>query len=392
MFKFSNILPFASLEFFAFMLFVILLILFSKRFFQKRIKFEWIIAFISFSYLFFLFPKPIQLFGLLIYLYGIYYLFARKLHYENLLLPIILISLPLFFMKFINVNPGIDLKNGIIQTIFQVAGLSFITFRVIQLYIDERENAEKVSFLSFFNFTTFIPTLLIGPLDKFNRFNTEIKSAYASINAENYLLAFNFLLKGLVYKFIIAEAINRFVMSHLINDGSVIYHLTMMYTYLVFLFFDFAGYSLLAMSFGKFIGISVPFNFDKPFLSENPKMFWQRWHKSLGDWLNDYFFKPVFKELTSKNILTSIKRQNIALFLTFTLMGFWNGFELHFIISGVLFGLYSMIHNYYFYLCKKNKKDVLFGNLNPTIVKYISIFILFNCVAIAIYIFSGKLF
>jgi membrane protein involved in D-alanine export len=295
-------------------------------------------------------------------------------------------------MKFINVNPGIDLKNGIIQTIFQVAGLSFITFRVIQLYIDERENAEKVSFLSFFNFTTFIPTLLIGPLDKFNRFNTEIKSAYASINAENYLLAFNFLLKGLVYKFIIAEAINRFVMSHLINDGSVIYHLTMMYTYLVFLFFDFAGYSLLAMSFGKFIGISVPFNFDKPFLSENPKMFWQRWHKSLGDWLNDYFFKPVFKELTSKNILTSIKRQNIALFLTFTLMGFWNGFELHFIISGVLFGLYSMIHNYYFYLCKKNKKDVLFGNLNPTIVKYISIFILFNCVAIAIYIFSGKLF
>ncbi len=392
MFKFSNILPFSSIEFFAFMLFAIFLVQISKLFFQKKIKFEWIISFISFTYLFFLFPKPVQLFGLILYLYGIYYLFARKLKYENLLLPVILISLPLFLMKFININPGIDLKNGIIQTVFQVAGLSFITFRVIQLYIDERSNSQKVSFLSFFNFTTFVPTLLIGPLDKYERFTTETKTGYQQINSENYLIAFNFLLKALVYKFIFAEAINRFVINHLVNDGSVTFHLSMMYSYLIFLFFDFAGYSLLAMSFGKFIGISVPFNFDKPFLSENPKMFWQRWHKSLGDWLNDYFFKPVFKELTSKNVLTSIKRQNIALFLTFTLMGFWNGFELHFIVSGILFGLYSMIHNYYFYLCKKNKKDVIFGNLNPTIVKYSSIFILFNCVAIAIYIFSGKLF
>ena len=73
-------------------------------------------------------------------------------------------------------------------------------------------------------------------------------------------------------------------------------------------------------------------------------------------------------------------------------MGFWNGFELHYIVSGVLFGLYSVIYNYYNYQCKKNGKDVVFGKLNPTIVKYLSILILFNAVAFSIYIFSGNLF
>ena len=73
-------------------------------------------------------------------------------------------------------------------------------------------------------------------------------------------------------------------------------------------------------------------------------------------------------------------------------MGFWNGFQLHYIVSGMLFGLYSVIHNYYVYKCKRTKKDVVFGSLNPKIVKIISIFIMFNAVAFAIYIFSGKLF
>jgi membrane protein involved in D-alanine export len=104
------------------------------------------------------------------------------------------------------------------------------------------------------------------------------------------------------------------------------------------------------------------------------------------------FFKPIFKELTSKQLFKPITRQNIALFSTFTLMGFWNGFELHYIISGLLFGVYSVVHNYYVYLCKKNKKDVFFGNLNPKLIIFISIVFMINSVAISIYIFSGKIF
>jgi membrane protein involved in D-alanine export len=275
--------------------------------------------------------------------------------------------------------------------IFQIAGMSYVTFKVIQLYIDEKDREETVSILNFFNFTTFSPTLLIGPIDRYNRFTANVEDGYNQINSKNFGKGFDNIVKGLLYKFIIGEAIFRLILSHLENDGSVVYHLSYMYTYLFYLYFDFAGYCLLAIGFGNLIGIDVPFNFDKPFLAVNPKEFWKRWHKTLGDWLNDYFFKPIFKELTTKKVFKSIQRQNIALFLTFTLMGFWNGISVYYVASGMLFGLYSVIHNYYFYLCQKNKRDVVFGSMNPKLIRVISIFILFNAVAFAIYVFSGKL-
>jgi membrane protein involved in D-alanine export len=358
-------------------------------FFAKKIKFRYVLFFINAAYLLFLFPKPLQLIFLIVYSFISIRVLAKKK--ASYLTAVFVFSLPLIMMKLIGIHVFGGL-NDKLAIVFQIIGISYITFRSIQVFIDESSTNEKLNFLDFFNFTVFIPSLLIGPIDRFKRFSSDVANGYENINWNSYTIAYQFLLKGLVYKYILADFINRLVLNHLNDDGSFAYHLTYMYAYLIFLFFDFAGYSLLAMSFAKFIGISLPYNFNKPFLAVNPKEFWQRWHKSLGDWLNDYFFKPIFKDLTTKQKFKPITRQNIALFATFTLMGFWNGFELHYIISGMLFGFYSMIHNYYVYLCKKNKKDVFFGNLNPKLVSFISIVFMFNAVAFSIYIFSGKLF
>ena len=395
MFELHTILPFTSSYFFIFFLAIVFIFYLSKILFSKRIKFSWLIAFSSISYLILLFPKPFQLIGVLIYYYLVYYILGRKLKYGKLMLPIILISLPMIFMKFLGFVPEIFYLNrftDLFTLLLQIAGISYITFKVIQLYIDEKDQEKTISILNFFNFTTFVPTLLIGPIDRYARFTLDVENGYNQLNSSNFSKGFDNFIKGLLYKFIIGEAIRRLILSHLIDDGSLTYHLSYMYTYLFYLFFDFAGYCLLAISFGNFLGIDVPFNFDKPFLSVNPKEFWKRWHKTLGDWLNDYFFKPIFKELTTKkSFKSSIQRQNVALFLTFTLMGFWNGITIYYVASGMLFGLYSVIHNYYYYLCQKNKRDVLFGSLNPKLIRIISIFIMFNAVAVAIYIFSGKL-
>lgn len=390
---FKDILPFTEKHFFLYMLAVILLVALLKAAFSRRIRYEYALAFTSLAYLVFMYPKPLQIFGLILYCYGIYYFLGRKLKLEGLLFPVILLALPMVFMKTLNILPAAGEGGSLSPAahIFQVAGLSFLTFKVIQLYIDEKDSAQNVSLLSFFNFTAFVPTLLIGPIDRYARFTGNVHRGYENMTASFFLEGLDKLVRGLLYKFIIGEAIHRLILEHLVNDGSIGFHLASMYSYLFYLFFDFAGYSLLAIGFGNMIGIDVPFNFDRPFLSVNPKEFWKRWHKTLGDWLNDYFFKPVFKELTTKKVFKPIQRQNIALFLTFTVMGFWNGFELHFIVSGMLFGLYSMIHNYYVYLCKKNGRDVFFGKLGPKTVRYLSIFIMFNAVAFAIYIFSGRL-
>ncbi|MFD1551412.1 MBOAT family O-acyltransferase [Putridiphycobacter roseus] len=305
----------------------------------------------------------------------------------------LLLALPMLLMKTVNIVPveGQSITIRDFRDFIQIAGLSYIVFKAISLYIDERNNKNKIQFIDFFNFLAFVPTLLIGPLDRFQRFQKDVDNGYQNMNKELIYKGWENFILGLLFKFILAEAIRRLILANLVDDGSLLYHITYAYTYLIYLFFDFAGYSLLAIGAGNFIGIHVPINFDKPFLAVNPKEFWKRWHKSLGDWLNDYFFKPIFKDLTSRGIFKSITRQNIALMLTFTLMGFWNGFEFHYILSGMLFGLYSVIHNYYVYRCKKTKKDVFFGKLNPKIIRVLSIFILFNAVTFAIYIFSGNL-
>lgn len=388
-----NDLPFSSIDFFVYSGISVALMLLVKLFFKDKIAFKYPIALINLGYIILLFPKPFQLIGLILFLYlailGLRKWYKRK----NIIFPMLLLAVPIFLMKTFVLFPEEGATTFVrdFKDIIQIAGLSYIVFKTIGLYIDLRKKTDKISLIAFFNFTAFVPTLLIGPLDRIGRFNKDIEKGYENINLEKYGKAWDKLLKGLAFKFIIAELIRRFVLSELVDDGSMIYHVTYAYTYLIYLFFDFAGYSLLAISLGNFLGVDVPINFDKPFLAVNPKEFWKRWHKSLGDWLGDYFFKPIFKELTSKKVFTSIRRQNIALFLTFTLMGFWNGFQLHYIVSGVVFGLYSVIHNSYVYRCKKNKRDILFGSLKPVWVKVLSILILFNAVTFAIYIFSGKI-
>ena len=389
MFEFSNILPFSSVQFYYFFAASVLVALIAKWLFSTKIKYKYIVLLINALYLILLFPKPLQLMLLVLYSYFSIRILAKK--GANYLTAVLVLSFPLIMMKLIGIHT-FGKANEKLANIFQIIGISYITFRSIQVFIDEVSTTKKLNFLDFFNFTVFIPSLLIGPIDRFKRFTNDVDAGYENITTNSYVEGYQLLLKGLVYKYILAEFINRLVLNHLTDDGTLTYHIMYMYSYLIFLFFDFAGYSLLAMSFAKFIGVSLPFNFNQPFLAVNPKEFWQRWHKSLGDWLNDYFFKPIFKDFTTKQKFKPITRQNLALLSTFTLMGFWNGFEPHYIVSGVLFGVYSIVHNYYVYLCKKNKKDVFFGTLNPKIVTLISIVFMFNAVAFSIYIFSGKLF
>jgi membrane protein involved in D-alanine export len=386
-------LPFSTPFFFYFIAFTISLFLVVKTFLKKWVPYKWLMLGVTCCYLILLFPKPIHFFGLIAYLYFMLLALRKWYKYDNIIFPMLVFSMPILIMKTVNILPKESASNFILsaQNIIQIAGLSYLVFKVIGLYIDKRRSTTKISLVDFFNFSAFVPTLLIGPIDRYPRFNKDMEKGYENITPQRSVQGWNNFIKGLLYKFIIAEVIRRLILSHLINDGSFLYHLSYMYTYLFYLFFDFAGYSLLAIGFGNFLGVDVPINFDKPFLAVNPKEFWKKWHKTLGDWLGDYFFKPIFKDLTSRKIFKSIQRQNIALFLTFTLMGFWNGFELHYILSGMIFGCYSVIHNYYIYRCKKTKRDVFFGKLMPKHIRFLSITIMFNAIAFAIYVFSGNL-
>jgi membrane protein involved in D-alanine export len=200
-------------------------------------------------------------------------------------------------------------------------------------------------------------------------------------------------LLGLVQKFVLAEAINRYLLSPLNTESTSLSEmLSNMYVYAFYLYFDFAGYSSLAAGFAKLIGINVPQNFNNPFVAVNPQDFWRRWHASLSDWLRDYLFRPYYKWISGKEKLKPypLLKQNSGLFLTFLVMGLWNGFKSNYILSGVLFGVYSVVHNTYVVRSRQAGRDIVFGSLNEVAVKWISVFLMFNLACIALYVFSGR--
>lgn len=371
-------LPFTNIDFFLFALLYVLVIYVFGLISGKR-YYPCITALLTLIYLLFYFRYAEAALSYVIVTFLYIRFLSQKINHR--LVSAVILAMPMVLLK-VHLNPPF----------LYFAGLSFVTFRAIQVSIDYGKD-DRLNILHYFNFLFFIPSFYIGPLDRYKRFTENSRDGYQSIGAPLILTGMQEFLKGVAYKFIIAEFISRYWLAGSLENGlSAGARISDMYAYAFYLFFDFAGYSSMAVGMGNLVGITLPYNFNKPFMALNPPDFWQRWHASLTSWLGDYFFKPFYKWLNSFQKLKKkpVTKQNLAIFFTLFLMGIWNGFESNFILSGVIYGIYSVIHNSYAIQCRKQDRDVVFGNTNPKIVRYISIIIMFNLICFALYIFSGR--
>lgn len=382
-------LPFSSFEFFIIMAMFIGTMVGAKYIFQKN-YYKHILASLNLLFLFVIYPKPYHFIALILFSFLFTYLISDVFKIKKKIWGILILLLPMLLVKF---NIHFDFYPFDLNNIISFAGLSYASFRIMGYYMDKAPNEKMADIISYTNFLSFTPTLLIGPIDKYSRFKSSQDVGFFAINTENFIIGWNTLIKGIAFKFIIAELIDRYWLNIYPDTSKEVLHMfNNMYSYYFYLFFDFAGYSFMALGIGKMMGINVPVNFTNPFLAVNPQDFWRRFHISLGEWLKDYFFTPLYMFLTRKKSLKKfpVLRQNIALIMTFLLMGCWNGFKLNYILSGTLLGIFSAVHNTYVIQCKKKGKDVVFGNMNPIMIKIISIILVFNTFAFALYIFSGK--
>ncbi len=377
-------LPFSDLDFTGLAAFFVFTVLLAKVLLRRWLPYRHLLLGLSLFYLIFFFPKPFQLVGYILFSYGTIWLLANKYPKGNKLWGTVLLALPMIFLKAQWLTDWVTF-----------AGLSYVSFRVIQVYMDHDNRKPFPNFLDFCNFLIFVPTLLIGPIDRFQRFQKDLHKGYANLDRTRWWSGWEDLLLGLFQKLVVAEAIQRYWLSELDPSSSDLWiQVQSIYAYGAYLYFDFAGYSSLAIGLGKMMGIDIPINFNHPYLAHNPKEFWKRWHKSLGDWLNDYFFRPIYKWLNGFKSLKSkpLLKQNLALFATFALMGLWNGFKAHFILSGCLFGLFSVVHNSYVYYSRKQGRDLVFQGVPEKVTRVISILVLVHLCLVAIYIFSGRWF
>lgn len=375
-----NVLPFSGIDFFVLSFVFILFLHLFKNILSKFISYKTLMFIAVIVYIFLCIPKAYLLFGLLLYVYVVYLIFVSNSYHETLF-PMLVIAFPMVLHK-------IDMGNPM----FKIIGASYITFRTIQAVVDS-QNYGKMSFMEFATFLLFPTTLLAGPIDRSYRFQEDLKKGYENLTLQNVAKGWDILIVGVLFKFVIADLVNSFWLRKIDEKSTnLIDMINSAYSYTTYLFFDFAGYSAMAVGLSIMIGIFTPMNFNHPYLAPNPQDFWRRFHITLGTWLTDYFFKPLYKYLHKYQYLKSRKLliQNVAIICTFLLMGMWNGLTWYFIFSGFLFGLYSAIHNWYVLYVKKGGFD--YFTIFP---EFISInlkrFLMINAAVFALYFFSGRI-
>ena len=267
-------------------------------------------------------------------------------------------------------------------------GISYMSFKTIQIMIEISDGLikERVSIIDYIQFLLFFPTVSSGPIDRSRRFMVDIKER---MPRDEYLelagVGVYRVVLGLLYKVVLSTYSYHYLVT-LPNFGSLEYSIKYMYLYTLYLFFDFAGYSLMAVGSSNILGIKTPMNFNKPFLSIDIKDFWNRWHITLSTWLRDFVFSRVFMEATKKKRFK--KRLNTAMYaymVNMLLMGFWHGLTISYIVYGAYHGILMAGFEYYQKKSKFYKK-----NKNKAWYKVCSWFITINLVIFGLYIFSGE--
>ena len=377
------------MEFFSGLNFWLLLIILSiPAIFQgiKEKKNKYYILFSSLVFCFLVYSKNINsliyLVIFLIYEYMLIKVYLRlkiEKNCDRVSIFVILSLVPLFISRILPILE-IDYKFGFL-------GISYITFKVMQILVEIKDNMIKdVNFIDYLSFMIFFPTLSSGPIDRSRRFIKDIEKTISKTEyLDNLGKGIEYILQGLVYKVILSQLI--FDKINIISEATyTTKNLTIyMYLYGFYLFFDFAGYSLMAVGVSKIFGIDTPMNFNKPFLAKDMKDFWNRWHMSLSHWFRDFVFsRLVFAMFKKKIFKSSLTTAMVAYIVNMTLMGVWHGINFSYLLYGLYHGIILAITEYFqktkFYKNNKNKKWF----------EYSSIFITFNLVMFGFFIFSEK--
>ena len=273
-------------------------------------------------------------------------------------------------------------------SIFGFLGVSYMTFKVLQIIFETYDGIikEPIGLIDYLQFLLFFPTISSGPIDRSKRFMEDI---HQTIPREEYveLLGTGLfrLLLGLVYK-VVLSGLLYLAMNHIPNRGLLFTTISYMYLYTFYLFFDFAGYSLMAVGVSNIMGIQTPMNFNKPFLSIDIKDFWNRWHISLSTWLRDFIFsRIVMKSMRHKWFKTRLTTAMVAYMLNMIFMGFWHGLSWSYIIYGVYHGVLMAGFEWY------QKKSKFYKKYKQkTAYKVVSWFVTMHLVMIGLLIFSEK--
>ena len=237
---------------------------------------------------------------------------------------------------------AVDTFNGIFRTAIpspnlpQTIGISFFTFQSMSYTIDlyRRKITVQRSFINFAAYVTCFPQIVAGPIVKYQDIAAELDDRRVSISDMSD--GVSVFIVGLAKKVLLANNIGIFWSRVKEMDYSTLPALTAWLGIIAFTFqiyFDFSGYSDMAIGLGRMLGFTYPKNFDLPYLSKSVSQFWRRWHITLGSWFRDYVYIPLGGSRAGK--WKTVRNLAIVWLLT----GLWHGASMNFVLWGAWFGL-----------------------------------------------------
>lgn len=221
---------------------------------------------------------------------------------------------------------------GVIYNVLKVIDAYYFAYYVGK---DGRAGA-----MDYFNFILFIPTFTSGPILKFRDFMADTRKPY-QVDAAAFESGIKRIILGLFKKFVIVAWMSRIFYDVMDGAGTLQTHesLFLMVWFYIWIYFDFSGYSDIAIGFGRLMGYNIPENFKKPFTAPTLTQYWRNWHATMADWFRDHVFLIFGRQTPSKWAGAAMS------FGIMVLIGLWHGFNWLFVLWGVYHGIVIAIES-----------------------------------------------
>jgi len=228
-------------------------------------------------------------------------------------------------------------------------GFSYIAFRLLHVLRDYRNGRlPSMGFKAFLLYVFFFPALSAGPIDRAERFLKDLRddrelSLWVQLRFGGSRIA-----KGLFKKFVLADSLGLVALNaiHIEYVQSRFWLWILLYLYSFRIYFDFSGYTDIAIGIGSLSGIQLPENFTQPYLQSDIGAFWNRWHITLAQWFRAYVFNPLTRALRQRSILKSPWLIILlGQLVTMTLIGLWHGITWNYFVWGLWHALGLFVHN-----------------------------------------------
>lgn len=272
-----------------------------------------------------------------------------------------------FFIENFNAMMGFSMP---LLSITLPVGISFYTFQILSYTIDvyRQEVAAQKNPIDLAAYIAFFPQLIAGPIVRYSDIANQLKERTHSF--EKIAVGLRRFTIGLGKKIMIANLLGELCsIFRESDDKSVLFFWLYAVTYSLHVYFDFSGYSDMAIGLGKIFGFSFPENFNYPYMSASITEFWRRWHMSLGSWFRDYVYIPLGGNRVG------VSRYLFNILVVWMLTGFWHGAAWNFIVWGLYFAFLLMIEK--LWLLKYLKRNCIRNHLYAIILVIIS-FVIFD--------------